>query len=186
MRDGLRRIGGDPARIARAVRPAGSLHCYLELHVEQGGFLEQAAIPIGIVDGIVCIDEYAVEVRGFANHAGTTAMGARRDALLEASKLVEAVREIVTRMPGRQVGTVGRFEVFPNAANVIPGIVKFSIEFRDLSAYTVARLGAEAATRRKKSPGKPIPRSRCSVSRTTIRRSRIPRSRRKFRRRPRA
>ncbi len=147
MRDGLRRIGGDPDRIERAVRPAGSLHCYLELHVEQGGILERAAMPIGIVDGIVCIDEYAVEVRGFANHAGTTAMGARRDALLAAAKLVEAVREIVTRMPGSQVGTVGRFEVFPNAPNVIPGIVKLSIEIRDLSADTVARLGAEAATR---------------------------------------
>ncbi len=147
MRDGLRRIGGDPDRIERAARPAGSLHCYLELHVEQGGILERAAMPIGIVDGIVCIDEYAVEVRGFANHAGTTAMGARRDALLAAAKLVEAVREIVTRMPGSQVGTVGRFEVFPNAPNVIPGIVKLSIEIRDLSADTVARLGAEAATR---------------------------------------
>jgi N-carbamoyl-L-amino-acid hydrolase len=147
MREGLRRIGGDPDRIAQALRPAGSLHCYLELHVEQGGILERAAIPIGIVDGIVCIDEYAVEVRGFANHAGTTPMPERRDALLAASKLVEAVREIVTRMPGRQVGTVGRFEVFPNAPNVIPGLVKLSIEIRDLSADTVARLGTEITTR---------------------------------------
>ncbi len=147
MRDGLRRIGGDPDRIAQALRPAGSLHCYLELHIEQGGILDRSAIPIGIVDGIVSIDEYAVEVHGFANHAGTTPMGERRDALLAASKLVEAVGEIVTRLPGRQVGTVGRFDVFPNAANVIPGLVKLSIEFRDLSAETVARLGAEVAAR---------------------------------------
>ena len=147
MRDGVRRIGGDPDRIAQALRPAGSLHCYLELHIEQGGVLERSAIPIGIVDGIVSIDEYAVEVHGFANHAGTTPMGERRDALLAASILVEAVREIVTRLPGRQVGTVGRFEVFPNAANVIPGLVKLSIEFRDLSADSVARLGAEVAAR---------------------------------------
>lgn len=117
VRDGLRRIGGDPDHIVQAVRPAGSLHCYLELHVEQGGILEQAAIPIGIVDGSVCVDEYAVEVRGFANHSGTTPMGVRRDALLAASKLVEAVREIVTRTPVRQVGTGGRFGVFPDAAN---------------------------------------------------------------------
>jgi beta-ureidopropionase / N-carbamoyl-L-amino-acid hydrolase len=61
--------------------------------------------------------------------------------------LVEAVREIVTRLPGRQVGTVGRFEVFPNAPNVIPGLVKLSIEFRDLSGDTVTRLGDEVAAR---------------------------------------
>ncbi len=141
MRDGLRRIGGDPERIAAAVRPAGSLHCYLELHIEQGGTLERSNTSIGVVDGIVSIDEYVVEVRGFANHAGTTPMGERRDALLAASKLVEAVRELATRTPGRQVGTVGRLQVFPDAPNVIPGLVKLSIEFRDLSAETVARLG---------------------------------------------
>jgi N-carbamoyl-L-amino-acid hydrolase len=147
MRDGLRRIGGDPDRIAQAVRPPGSLHCYLELHIEQGGILERANTPIGVVDGIVSIDEYVVEVRGFANHAGTTPMGERRDALLAASKLVEAVREVATRTPGRQVGTVGRLQVFPNAPNVIPGLVKLSIEFRDLSARTVERLGTEIAAR---------------------------------------
>lgn len=147
MRDGLRRIGGDPEQVAKALRPAGSLHCYLELHIEQGGILERSAIPIGIVDGIVSIDEYAVEVHGFANHAGTTPMGERRDALFAASKLVAAVREITTSLPGRQVGTVGRFEVFPNAPNVIPGLVKLSIEFRDLCGDTVARLGAEVTSR---------------------------------------
>jgi N-carbamoyl-L-amino-acid hydrolase len=139
--------GGNPEGVSKALRPAGSLHCYLELHIEQGGILERSAIPIGIVDGIVSIDDYAVEVQGFANHAGTTPMGERRDALFAASKLVEAVREIVTRLPGRQVGTVGRFDVFPNAPNVIPGLVKLSIEFRDLSSDTVARLGAEVSLR---------------------------------------
>ena len=147
MRDGLLKIGGDPDRIAVARRAPHSLHCYLELHIEQGGTLEKAGIPIGIVDGIVSIDEYDVEVRGFANHAGTTPMGERRDALLAAAKVVEAVREIAMRAPGHQVGTVGRFEVFPNAPNVIPGLVKLSVEFRDLSAETIARLGAETSER---------------------------------------
>jgi N-carbamoyl-L-amino-acid hydrolase len=147
MRDGLVKIGGDPDHLARARRAPHSLHCYLELHIEQGGILEKAGIPIGVVDGIVSIDEYDVEVKGFANHAGTTPMGERRDALLAAAKVVEAVREITTRAPGRQVGTVGRFEVFPNAPNVIPGLVKLSVEFRDLSAGTIARLGEEAAAR---------------------------------------
>jgi N-carbamoyl-L-amino-acid hydrolase len=147
MREGLQKIGGDPEHLALARRAPHSLHCYLELHIEQGGVLERAGIPIGVVDGIVSIDEYDVEVKGFANHAGTTPMGERHDALLAAAKVVEAVREIATRSSGRQVGTVGRFEVFPNAPNVIPGVVKLSVEFRDLSADTIARLGEETAAR---------------------------------------
>jgi hypothetical protein len=68
-RPASRCAGGNPEGVSKALRPAGSLHCYLELHIEQGGILERSAIPIGIVDGIVSIDDYAVEVQGFANHA---------------------------------------------------------------------------------------------------------------------
>ncbi len=74
MREGLRRIGGDPERIAEAVRPAGSLHCYLELHIEQGGILERSNTPIGVVDGIVSIDEYVVEVDILAKISRKTGM----------------------------------------------------------------------------------------------------------------
>src|SRR5579872_5065322 len=88
--DGLRRIGGDPDRLEEARRAPGSIHCYLELHIEQGGLLDKAGVPIGVVDGIVSIDEYEVEVRGFANHAGTTPMPERRNALLAAAMLIEA------------------------------------------------------------------------------------------------
>jgi N-carbamoyl-L-amino-acid hydrolase len=145
--DGLRKIGGDPARLAEARMAPGSIHCYLELHIEQGGTLDKAGIPIGVVEGIVSIDEYEVEIRGFANHAGTTPMPERRNALLAAAKLIEAVQEIVTREPGRQVGTVGHLEVFPNARNVVPGVVKHSIELRDLSPEKIARLGDEIQKR---------------------------------------
>ena len=147
MRDGLLKIGGDPDHIAQARRAPHSFHAYIELHIEQGAVLDKAAIPIGVVDGIVSIDEYDVEVHGFANHAGTTPMDQRHDALLAAAKVVEAVREIATRSPGHQVGTVGRLEVSPNAPNVIPGLVKLSIEFRDLSDTKIAALGAETAAR---------------------------------------
>jgi N-carbamoyl-L-amino-acid hydrolase len=140
MADGLRRIGGDPACIADARRKPNSIHAYLELHIEQSGFLERADVPIGVVDGIVSIDTFDVEVRGFANHAGTTPMNERRDALLAAAKLVEAVQEEVTRLPGRQVGTVGHIDVLPNARNVVPGLVKLSIDLRDLSENTLIQL----------------------------------------------
>jgi N-carbamoyl-L-amino-acid hydrolase len=143
LEDGLRKIGGDPAKLEEARIAPGSFRCYLELHIEQGGNLDKAGIPIGVVEGIVSIDEYDVEIRGFANHAGTTPMPERRNALLAAAKLIEAVQQIVTREPGRQVGTVGRLTVYPNASNVVPGLVKHSIELRDLSAEKIARLGDE-------------------------------------------
>jgi N-carbamoyl-L-amino-acid hydrolase len=145
--DALRRIGGDPERIADARRAPGSFHAYLELHVEQGGRLDRAAVPIGVVEGIVTIDDYAVAVSGFANHAGTTPMPDRRDALVAASRVVLAVREIATAEAGAQVGTVGRLAVAPGAPNVIPGRVEMTVEFRDLSADTVDRLGRELRRR---------------------------------------
>ena len=147
MEDGLRRIGGDPKRLAEARIAPHSFCCYLELHIEQGGTLDKANIPIGVVEGIVSIDEYEVEIHGFANHAGTTPMPERRNALLAAARLIEAVQEVVTRDPGRQVGTVGQLQVFPNAHNVVPGLVKLSIELRDLSADKIARLADEIEKR---------------------------------------
>ena len=147
MEDGLRKIGGDPTRLAEARIAPHSFCCYLELHIEQGGTLDKTKIPIGVVEGIVSIDEYEVEFHGFANHAGTTPMPERRNALLAAAKLVEAVQDVVTRDPGRQVGTVGQLLVSPNAHNVVPGLVKLSIELRDLSAEKIARLGDEIQRR---------------------------------------
>ncbi len=147
LAEGLRKVGGNPTRLAEARLSPGAFHCYLELHIEQGGILYKANVPIGVVEGIVSIDEYDVEIRGFANHAGTTPMKERHNALLAAAKLIEVVQEVVTREPGRQVGTVGRMQVFPNAPNVVPGLVKHSIELRDLSEETIARLGNEIQKR---------------------------------------
>jgi N-carbamoyl-L-amino-acid hydrolase len=141
-RDALRRIGGDPDRIDAAVRPVGAWHAYLELHIEQGGTLDAAKVPIGVVEGIVAIHRYDVVVDGMANHAGTTPMDARQDALIAASRLVLAVRQIAAERQGRQVGTVGRLEVEPNSPNVVPGRVTLSVEFRDLATATLDALGA--------------------------------------------
>ncbi len=138
--EAIRKIGGDPGRITEAIRPNGAHHCYLELHIEQGGTLEQQGIPVGVVEGIVAIDRHEVTVTGFANHAGTTPMADRQDALLAASHLTIAVRQIINSEAGRQVGTIGRLDVTPNAPNVIPGIVRLTIELRDLSAEKLTRL----------------------------------------------
>ena len=145
--EGIRKLGGDPNHLDTARIPKGSLRCYLELHIEQGGTLAQQGIPIGVVEGIVSIDDYDVTIRGFANHAGTTPMPERRNALLAAAKLIEAVQEVVTAEPGRQVGTVGHMEVTPNARNVVPGLVKCTVELRDLSAEKIAILGKRIEAR---------------------------------------
>jgi N-carbamoyl-L-amino-acid hydrolase len=138
--DAIRKIGGNPDRILDARRDKGSHHCYLELHIEQGGTLERAGIPVGVVEGIVAIDRYDAIVTGIANHAGTTPIADRHDALLAAAHLTIAVRDAATARPGRQVATVGRVEVTPNSANVIPGLVHLSVELRDLSPQTLAAM----------------------------------------------
>lgn len=138
--DAIRRIGGDPARIAEAVRPRGAHHCYLELHIEQGATLDREKIAVGVVEGIVAIRRYEVTVSGVANHAGSTAMADRHDALLAASHLTIAVNDVVKALPGHHVGTVGRLEVTPNAPNVVPGVVRLTIELRDLSTDQLTRL----------------------------------------------
>jgi len=140
LAENIRRIGGDPARLAEARHEKGAVAAYLELHIEQGGTLDAAGIPIGVVEGIVGIHHYEVVVRGFANHAGTTPMDRRHDALLAASEIVLAVNRIVRSVPGRQVGTVGRLAVRPGAPNVIPGEVAFTVELRDLRTETIESL----------------------------------------------
>ena len=146
-RDGLKRIGGDPDRLGDALIPKGSIEAYLELHIEQSGRLEQAGVNIGVVDGIVAIDEYDVEILGVANHAGTTPMADRRNALLAGAKLIEAVQDEVTRPPGRQVGTVGQLQVFPDVRNVIPGKVTLSLELRDLDPAKIAAIAERIRVR---------------------------------------
>jgi beta-ureidopropionase / N-carbamoyl-L-amino-acid hydrolase len=138
--EGIKFIGGDPAKIASVRRMPNSIAAYLELHIEQGGILDTEKIDIGVVEGIVGINWWDVTIEGFANHAGTTPMNSRQDALLAAAKFIEAVNRIVTSVPGRQVGTVGRIQALPGAPNVIPGKVVLSLELRDLDAVKILTL----------------------------------------------
>ncbi len=137
IREGIKFIGGDPDKLTSAVRKKGDLAGYVELHIEQGGILHQEKINIGVVEGIVGVFWWDVTVEGFANHAGTTPMNQRRDALLAAAKYIDAVNRIVTSMPGRQVGTVGKIQAFPGAFNIVPGKVTTSLGLRDLDAAKV-------------------------------------------------
>jgi N-carbamoyl-L-amino-acid hydrolase len=137
IQDCLHRVGGNWDAIATAQRTSQDIAAYLELHVEQGGVLESMQRQIGVVQGIVSLQRYRVTVTGRPNHAGTTPMTMRSDALYAAALLVAAVHDVTEEIPGDQVATVGYMEVQPNAANIVPGRVDLTIDMRDLSADTL-------------------------------------------------
>lgn len=136
----LQRIGGDWDALSTAHRTTQDMAAYLELHVEQGGVLEAVQHQIGVVQGIVSLHRYQVVITGRPNHAGTTPMTIRQDALYAASLLVTAVHDVATNPPGDQVATVGYLTVQPNAPNIVPGRVDLTIDLRDLSLETIHRM----------------------------------------------
>ena len=158
VRDGVKAIGGDPGSLSTARLASGRIAAFLELHIEQGGVLEREGVTIGVVEGIVGIKRWNVTVSGFANHAGTTPMAARRDALLAAARFIDAVNRVAVERDGSQVATVGRIVAEPGAPNVIPGKVVASLEIRDLTMSVIdevfsgvereaARIARETGTR---------------------------------------
>jgi N-carbamoyl-L-amino-acid hydrolase len=147
MADGIKAIGGNPDDIQSSVRKKGEIHAFLELHIEQGGILENENLQIGVVKGIVGILQCLITIEGFANHAGTTPMKQRKDALLAASKLIVEVNEVINSVPGDQVGTVGKIEAYPGAYNVISGKVIIGLEIRDLSWDKIEMLLSEIEKR---------------------------------------
>ena len=150
MREGIALLGGDPDHLDRTRLVKGSVAAYLELHIEQGGTLEKEKLDIGVVEGIVGLRQWSVAIDGFQNHAGTTAMADRHDALLSAARFIEAVNRIVTSEPGRQVGTVGRISALPGAPNVIAGRVDCTLDLRDLDAKKIGRMFAQIEAAAKK------------------------------------
>ena len=138
--DGIQRLGGNPDRLEELRRRDGSVEAFLELHIEQGAVLDADEIDIGVVEGIVGIMRWTVIVDGSTNHAGTTPMDRRSDAMVGAARFIDLVHTTARRMPGRQVATVGRLEAEPGAPNVIPGRVTMTLEIRDLSMGGIERV----------------------------------------------
>jgi len=139
----LLQAGLNPGGLNRAVRPRRCLAAYLELHVEQGGVLDEAGIPIGVVEGIVGIRRYTATFVGRANHAGTTPMAGRRDALVMAAPFVTGVRDAA--LAEGIVGTVGTLRLEPGTANVIPGRADLEVEIRALDIGMLDRVETELA-----------------------------------------
>jgi len=134
LRQGINDVGGNADELDKAKIERGSIAAFIELHIEQGDNLETGNTNIGIVEGIVGMKPYTITINGKANHAGTTPMKLRKDALLTAAKLIIAINEAALSMDGRQVATVGQIFVTPGGANVIPGKAIMSLDLRDLSA----------------------------------------------------
>lgn len=139
--------GVDADRLSDAEREPATVLAFLELHIEQGEVLSSQGERVGIVEGIVGIRRLVVRFDGVANHAGTTPMAMRRDALLAGAELALATEAIAVAAGAGAVGTVGTFEVTPGAANVIPGSTELNVEFRALDPDVLARCIVDARER---------------------------------------
>lgn len=148
LRDAIEQVGGDANRLDKRLRD--DIAAYFELHIEQARALENAGIGIGVVTSIAAVTRIAVTFEGFADHAGATPLSLRADALLAASQTVLAVRSEAERIAAASdayfVATVGKLDVQPNAANVVPARVTLSVDVRSGSAKD-AQLFIEALDR---------------------------------------
>lgn len=139
----IAQAGGDLRKLSGVRKTDRDLFAFLELHIEQGRRLESAGMPAGVVTGICGIYREQVSVIGEANHAGTTRLADRRDALLAGSELALGVERLLLDRPEEElIATVGRFSIAPNAPNIIPGQCDFTVEIRGASSSAIHSLAA--------------------------------------------
>jgi allantoate deiminase len=130
----MRERGLDPARIASAARD--DIDTFVELHIEQGAVLESSGKPLAVVSAIAGGAHLEAQVTGRADHAGTTPMDLRHDALAGAAAMIQAVESIARSLGSPAVATVGKLRAEPDQINVVPGRVVFTVDLRhaDLGA----------------------------------------------------
>lgn len=129
----IARIGGQPDLLNVALRGPASTGAFIELHIEQGPVLESKGVPIGVVTNIVGIRRTLICIEGRPDHAGTTPMTIRCDALVGAAHVIQAVHQRASALSGAPhyvVATIGRLSLTPNAANAVPGLVELTLEVR--------------------------------------------------------
>lgn len=132
--EAMKRQGLDAMQALSATRPPESILAFIELHIEQGPILDNQRIPIGIVEGICGLQRWEVSLTGIANHAGTTPMTMRADAFQGLSEFAGEIDRVLEEHGSPlSVATIGRVELLPGAANVVPGEARFSLEFRDIN-----------------------------------------------------
>lgn len=126
--DAMKKAGFDFRDESKGIRK--DLKAFVEVHIEQGSVLETEGIAIGVVNSIVGQRRYTVEITGEANHAGTTPMGYRKDAVFASSQIIHEIISMAKEKGDPLVTTVGKFEAYPNIVNVVPGKVIFTIDVR--------------------------------------------------------
>lgn len=127
--DVLLERGLDPAQVPDAVERRSAIAAYLELHIEQGRELEAREAPVGLVNAIAGLSSWHIHVQGQANHAGTTRLPDRRDALLPAAAAIIEARQTMSELPDL-VATVGDVHVVNGASNIVPGATDFTLDIR--------------------------------------------------------
>lgn len=144
LSDAMRHVGLDPARAAAARRT--DVDAFLELHIEQGRILHDEGVDVATVEAITGLLWLDVVVDGRADHAGTTPMDLRRDALQGAAAMTTAMTDLVVQEGWPAVLTTGKWEVVPGGANIVPGRVQFSVDLRHPDADVLRRLSGQVAT----------------------------------------
>jgi len=133
----MRDFGFDPDKIEDAVKK--DLKAFIELHIEQGPILENANLDVGIVEAIIGLRQYYIEIEGRADHAGTTPMNMRADALVGAADIIMFINNIAKGEGEGTVATVGKMAVSPGAANIVPGKVTFTLDIRSIMEENINR-----------------------------------------------
>ena len=155
MRQALRRFGCEADHVKNCVIPEEDWLAYYEVHIEQGPVLQEKGLPVGLVSDIYGQIRVSFQLVGKAGHAGTVPMGMRQDALAGLGEFMTRLEAFASGHDGQLVATIGQCSVLPGASNVIPGLVKASIDIRsgnmnllDQAASDIQRLLVEVANRR--------------------------------------
>jgi N-carbamoyl-L-amino-acid hydrolase len=131
----------DVREALHAQRTPGSIHAYVELHIEQGPVLDRKGLSVGVVDAITGLFKWEITLIGAANHAGTTPMDMRADAFQGLAEFAVQIDRVLAEYGSpHSTATIGRVELKPGAANVIPGQVVFTLDVRDTDLHTLNSL----------------------------------------------
>ncbi|MCM3569291.1 M20 family metallo-hydrolase [Neobacillus mesonae] len=148
--EALKSFGLNPDLIHESVRCKGEIKVFLELHIEQGPYLQSIDKPVGIVTGIAGPAWFSVKIFGESGHAGTVPMNLRRDPIAGAAKIIGFIEEVCSKDSNSQtVGTVGKITAIPGGSNVIPELVEFTLDIRDIDLerrnQTISKIKNEIA-----------------------------------------
>jgi allantoate deiminase len=140
MASAFKEYGYNPAEIETARRDPEEIKAFIELHIEQGPVLEKKNKDLGLVDFVVGINEFKVTVKGQPDHAGTTPMNMRKDALSSVAEIISQIKDFAKKAGKGTVATVGSLDISPGAANIVPGEVQFTVDIRSKDSECITQV----------------------------------------------